>query len=125
MAKTFPKDDPRAAYVATDTVVDRAGLDDTIRHRHRWVLATTRSDGRPQMSLVTGGLLPDGRLAIATYPMRAKARNGWTWGEMLVSPVGARGFRDLFVVVLLLLQKWIPRVCVLALGKLYTNPAAS
>jgi PPOX class probable F420-dependent enzyme len=75
MTEKFPKDDPRAAYVATETTVDRAALDDAIRDRHRWVLATTRTDGRPQLSLVTGGLLPDGRLAVATYPMRAKARN--------------------------------------------------
>jgi PPOX class probable F420-dependent enzyme len=71
----IPSDDPRAAHRASDVVVDRAGLTRHVAGRHRWVLATTRADGRPQMSLVTGGLVPDGWLAIATYPQRAKARN--------------------------------------------------
>ena len=35
-------------------------------------------------------------------PLWAKRRNGWTWGELALSPKGALGFRDLFVVVLLL-----------------------
>ncbi len=39
------------------------------------MLSTTRRDGRPQMSLVSGGMLPDGRLAIASYPTRAKVHN--------------------------------------------------
>ena len=43
--------------------------------KHRWVLATTRADGRPQLSLVTGGMTADGRLAIASYPERAKVNN--------------------------------------------------
>jgi PPOX class probable F420-dependent enzyme len=71
----IPRTDPRAAHVAFDTPVDREGLDAFVRDRHRWVLATTRSDGRPQLSPVTGGLLADGRLAVATYPERAKAAN--------------------------------------------------
>ena len=35
-------------------------------------------------------------------PLRAKLENDWTWGEMALSSQGALGFRDLFVVVLLL-----------------------
>ena len=58
-----------------DEVVDRDGLLEFLHGRHRWVLSTTRSDGRPQMSLVTGGTSADGRLVISTYPERAKARN--------------------------------------------------
>jgi PPOX class probable F420-dependent enzyme len=69
------KDDPRARYIATSITVDADGLAAHVAKNHQWVLATTRADGRPQMSLVTGGMLPDGRLAIATYPQRVKAKN--------------------------------------------------
>jgi PPOX class probable F420-dependent enzyme len=71
----IPRSDPRAAHIATTTPVDRNALGAFVASRHRWVLATTRADGRPQLSLVTGGLLADGRLAVSTYPDRAKARN--------------------------------------------------
>jgi PPOX class probable F420-dependent enzyme len=71
----LPRSDPRAQHIATDTPVDREGLAAFVAGKHRWVLATTRSDGRPQLSLVTGGMTPDGTLAISTYPARAKARN--------------------------------------------------
>ncbi len=39
------------------------------------LLATTRADGRPQLSPVSGGVDADGRIVIATYPARAKTRN--------------------------------------------------
>lgn len=71
----IPRDDPRAAHIASDTQVDWQGVIDFVRGKHRWILATTRADGRPQMSPVTGALTPDGRLAIATYPLRAKVKN--------------------------------------------------
>jgi PPOX class probable F420-dependent enzyme len=71
----IPRDDRRAAYIATTTEVDRAGMLDFVRDKHRWVLATTRADGRPQMSLVTGGVLSSGEFAVATYPERVKAGN--------------------------------------------------
>jgi PPOX class probable F420-dependent enzyme len=61
--------------IATDTLVDRAGLDDFVRSRHRSVLITTRADGRPQASPVTCGLDDRGRIVISTYPERAKTRN--------------------------------------------------
>jgi len=73
--KKLSKDDPRAAHQASDVAV---GLDELAAHlqgRNRWVLSTTRSDGRPQMSLVSGGMTADRTLAIATYPERAKAKN--------------------------------------------------
>ncbi|MFK8025007.1 MAG: PPOX class F420-dependent oxidoreductase [Ilumatobacter sp.] len=73
--KKLPRDDRRAKYIATETEVDASELADHLAGRHHWVLTTTRRDGRPQMSLVSGGMLGDGRLAIATYPMRAKAAN--------------------------------------------------
>ena len=75
MTKKIPRTDRRAMYVASDVEVDRAQLADHVQGHHRWVLATTRADGRPQMSLVTGGMVADGRLSISTYPERAKARN--------------------------------------------------
>src|SRR5215218_1637991 len=56
----------------------RVGLDellDFVRPRHRILLATTRSDGRPQMSPVTAGVDAQGRIVVATYPARAKTRN--------------------------------------------------
>ncbi|MFT7476387.1 MAG: PPOX class probable F420-dependent enzyme [Verrucomicrobiales bacterium] len=73
--KKLSKDDPRARYIATSIKVDADGLAAHVAENHQWVLATTRADGRPQMSLVAGGMLPDGRLAIATYPQRVKAKN--------------------------------------------------
>ncbi len=61
--------------VATTTQVDLEGLLDFARERHHYVLITTRRDGRPQVSPVTGGVDPSGRLVVATYPERAKTRN--------------------------------------------------
>ena len=61
--------------IATNTRVTREELLDVVRTRHSWVLATTRSDGRPQLSPVTGGVDQEGRLVISTYPDRAKAVN--------------------------------------------------
>ena len=52
-----------------------AGLLDFARDRHRLTLVTTRRDGRPQLSPVTGGVDADGRIVISTYPDRAKAVN--------------------------------------------------
>lgn len=71
----IPGDDPRARYRASDVRLDADELAAHVRGRHRWVLATTRADGRPQLSLVTGGMTADGRLAVSTYPQRAKAKN--------------------------------------------------
>ncbi|WP_165065722.1 PPOX class F420-dependent oxidoreductase [Marisediminicola senii] len=64
-----------ARSIATNTSVDRDDLLDFIRPRHRMLLATTRADGRPQLSPVSGGVDADGRIVIATYPARAKTRN--------------------------------------------------
>ncbi|MDG4817710.1 PPOX class F420-dependent oxidoreductase [Micromonospora sp. WMMD956] len=64
-----------ARSIASNTRVDRAALLDFIRPRHRVLLMTTRSDGRPQSSPVACGVDPEGRLVISTYPERAKARN--------------------------------------------------
>jgi len=64
-----------SAKFATTRRVPRRELLEFLRPRHRGMLATTRRDGRPQLSPVTCGVDPDGRIVIATYPMRAKARN--------------------------------------------------
>lgn len=61
--------------IATTTRVTREELLDFVRPRHRWMLLTTRSDGRPQLSPVTGGVDSAGRLVVATYPDRAKTTN--------------------------------------------------
>lgn len=71
----IPRDDPRARYMSRNSRVDREELFDFVRDRHHWVLSTTRVDGRPQLSLVSGGLTSGGQLAIATYPERIKAKN--------------------------------------------------
>lgn len=61
--------------IATADRVDREALLDFIRARHRYVLMTTRADGRPQLSPVTGGVDEAGRIVVSTYPDRAKAVN--------------------------------------------------
>ncbi|MDH3684398.1 MAG: TIGR03618 family F420-dependent PPOX class oxidoreductase, partial [Acidimicrobiia bacterium] len=75
MVKKIPKDDPRAKHMSTDTRVDKAGLIEFVTGKNRWVLSTTRADGRPQMSMVTGTITPDGDLLVSTYPSRVKTRN--------------------------------------------------
>jgi PPOX class probable F420-dependent enzyme len=64
-----------ARKVATNTRVDLDELLDFVRARHRMVLITTRGDGSPQASPVTGGVDDSGRLVISSYPERAKVRN--------------------------------------------------
>jgi PPOX class probable F420-dependent enzyme len=61
--------------IATTSRVDLEGLLDFVRPRHRITLITTRRDGRPQVSPVTGGVDGQGRIVISTYPDRAKAVN--------------------------------------------------
>lgn len=61
--------------IATTTKVDLDALLDFARPRHHLVLITTRADGRPQASPVTGGVDPEGRIVISTYPERAKTTN--------------------------------------------------
>ena len=94
--KKIPRDDPRAAYIARTTTVDRAGLADFVADKHRWILATTRADGRPQLSPVTGAMIASGELAISTYPERAKAANVRHRSEASVMVMGAE-FNDAWV----------------------------
>lgn len=64
-----------ARKIATNTAVELTELLDFVRPRHRMILATTRADGTPQLSPVTGGVDDQGRIVISTYPGRAKTRN--------------------------------------------------
>jgi len=61
--------------IATNTSVSREALLDFVRPRHRLLLSTTRADGRPQLSPVSGGVDADGRIVISSYPGRAKTTN--------------------------------------------------
>ena len=64
-----------ARSIASNTTVEAAELLEFARPRHRMLLATTRRDGRPQISPVSGGVDLQGRIVISTYPARAKTRN--------------------------------------------------
>jgi PPOX class probable F420-dependent enzyme len=64
-----------ARKIATTDHVDRDGLLEFVRPRHKVILITTRSDGRAQASPVTAGVDDAGRLVVATYPQRAKTVN--------------------------------------------------
>ena len=46
-----------------------------VRAHHRAVLATTRSDGRPQLSPVTVGVDAEGRILVSTRETAIKAKN--------------------------------------------------
>jgi len=94
--KKISRDDPRAAKMASDIDVDVDELRTHLGGKHRWVISTTRADGRPQMSLVSGGMTADGNLAIATYPMRAKAGNARRNPDVSVLVMG-EGFHDAWI----------------------------
>ncbi|GAB2640755.1 PPOX class F420-dependent oxidoreductase [Kribbella swartbergensis] len=61
--------------VATTTKVDLDGLLEFVRPRHHMMLITTRADGTPQASPVSGGVDSEGRIVISSYPERAKSTN--------------------------------------------------
>jgi PPOX class probable F420-dependent enzyme len=64
-----------ARTIATTTRVDLDGLLDFVRPRHQMVVITSRADGRPQASPVTGGVDDRGRIVISSYRDRAKTVN--------------------------------------------------
>ena len=64
-----------ARSIATNTPVELRELLDFVRPQHRMLVATTRTDGRPQISPVAGGVDDNGRIVISSYPGRAKTRN--------------------------------------------------
>ena len=55
--------------------MDAEQVREFVRTNHRAVLATTRGDGRPQLSPVSVGVAPDGRLWISTRETAMKTRN--------------------------------------------------
>jgi PPOX class probable F420-dependent enzyme len=61
--------------IATTTMVERDDLVAFLRPRHHVVLTTFRAGGDAQMSPVTAGIDPAGRLVVSTYPGRAKVAN--------------------------------------------------
>jgi PPOX class probable F420-dependent enzyme len=61
--------------IATAERVERSALLEFLRPRHRGVLVTARTDGRPQLSPVACGVDDDGRIVVSTYPQRAKTGN--------------------------------------------------
>ena len=94
--KKIPKDDPRAKKMSTNTEVDMAGLIDFVKDKSRMVLSTTRQDGRPQMSPVTGTINPEGELLISSYPQRVKTRNAKKNPTVSVAVMGDQ-FNDAWV----------------------------
>ncbi|MEE8600491.1 PPOX class F420-dependent oxidoreductase [Euzebya tangerina] len=61
--------------IATNTTVDRERLEEFLADKRKFALITTRSDGRPQISPVTGVVNEAGELLVASYPTRAKTKN--------------------------------------------------
>lgn len=66
--------------VATTERIERQALDGFLADKRKYILVTTRADGRPQLSPVTGALsssatTTDRRLLISSYPTRAKVKN--------------------------------------------------
>jgi PPOX class probable F420-dependent enzyme len=55
--------------------MDIAAAEEFIRHNHHAVLATSRGDGRPQLSPVTAAVDEDGRVIISTRETAVKVRN--------------------------------------------------
>ena len=55
--------------------MDTAAAQEFLRDNHRAVLATSRADGRPQLSPVTATIDGDGRVIISTRETAVKVRN--------------------------------------------------
>jgi len=87
-----------ARTIATTTEVELEQLLEFVRPRHQMVLITTRKDGEPQSSPVTGGVDDAGRIVISTYPERAKAANARRTGKVSVL-VLSDSFNDAWVQV--------------------------
>jgi PPOX class probable F420-dependent enzyme len=61
--------------IATVNKTDKAGLLEFIRPRHHLIVTTRRRDGSLQSSPVSGGVDPQGRIVVSSYPERAKVTN--------------------------------------------------
>jgi PPOX class probable F420-dependent enzyme len=55
--------------------VDLDAAREFVREHHRCVLATRRSDGRPQLSPVSAGVDAEGRVVVSTRETAMKAKN--------------------------------------------------
>jgi len=73
-----------AANVASADTVSLDELLEFVHPRHHAILVTTRRDGRPQLSPVSCGVDPAGRIVISTYPQRAKTANARRTPEVSV-----------------------------------------
>lgn len=62
-------------HIATARRPEHAELLHFLRTRHRGLLITNRTNGRPQVSPVSCGVDTQGRIVLSTYPERAKVRN--------------------------------------------------
>ncbi len=85
-----------AKKIATTGTVGLDGLLEFVRPRNHWVMTTVRRDGRPQISPVTGGVGPDGRLLVSTYPSRDKVYN-LRRDPLTTSPVLSENFGGAWV----------------------------
>lgn len=65
---------PRREQPVTCRAVDVGEALEVVRHRHRGVLATSRGDGRPQLSPVMAALL-DGKVVVSSRETAVKVRN--------------------------------------------------
>jgi len=63
------------ATFATSDKVTRDELLAFLGSRHQGIYVCTRGDGRPQLSPVSCGVDPQGRIVVSTYPQRAKTSN--------------------------------------------------
>ena len=63
-----------ARMTATERTASLEELLEFVGERRQWVMTTFRTDGRPQLSPVSGSVV-DGRLMVATYPFRDKVHN--------------------------------------------------
>lgn len=73
-----------ARTIATNTDATRSELVAFVGPRHQMLLVTRRRDGRPQISPVTGGVDPQGRIVISSYPGRAKTKNAERYEQVSV-----------------------------------------
>jgi PPOX class probable F420-dependent enzyme len=64
-----------ARKAARDLQVTREELLEFVRPRHKGIVVTRRRSGAPQLSPVSMGVDPEGRVVVSSYPERAKVRN--------------------------------------------------